>query len=239
METTFALWRKPLSVTVLGCTIAVLTASDAAPAFTADELLARIAKADRTRTAALTRYTAVRRYTLANERFKKRAEVMARIIYTHPGNKVFEILSESGSSVLRDRVLKRLIRTERELSQERDTARINATNYSIHLLGTESLNGRASYVIELVPKASSPYLVQGRAWVDVEDFAKVEGVLAKSPSMWTAAPRINHEYSKSGAFWLPAVYRSTADAPLFGRTDLVMECLDYRLEAGAVIPSKY
>jgi negative regulator of sigma E activity len=212
---------------------AVLQAADLA---SVEELLAKMRESEETRTAALPAYTAMRQYTLENPRFHKTARVTARIRYTAPGVKTFELLSEDGSPLLCDKVLKRIIHTEAEVSrsENRSLSRIDETNYELRILGTEIVGGRLCIVLDLTPKSKSPYLVKGRAWIDAAEHAvvRVAGVLAKRPSVWVGAPLITQNYTKSGPFWLPSRNVSTTDAPIFGRTDVTIESTQYEIEGG-------
>jgi hypothetical protein len=186
-----------------------------------DQIVARLEEADGVRNTALLSYTATRSYLLVNERFKKRAQMIVRVHYTQSGGKSFEVLSQEGSSLLRDRVIKRVIKAEEEGSQNesRQMSRISPANYRLRVSGVEELRGRECYVLDLVPVSKSPYLVRGRAWIDRSEYAvvRVEGLLAKKPSVWVGSPKITQDYAKQGAFWLPSTSSSITDAPIFGR----------------------
>src|SRR3982750_2718317 len=70
---------------------------------------ARMAETKARAASELRGYTATRRYTLTTGRGHS-AQMLVRITYTWPGQKRFEILSESGSHTLRDRVFHRLLK---------------------------------------------------------------------------------------------------------------------------------
>ena len=88
-------------------------------------------------------------------------------------------------------------------------------------------------VILLMPLSNSPYLVRGRAWIDRNDYAvvRLEGLLAKKPSIWVGSPKITQDYAKQGAFWLPVTSSSITDAPIFGRTTLGIQTSAYEVSA--------
>jgi hypothetical protein len=199
----------------------------------ADRVIAQMEMADDARNAALLGYTATRSYILLNERFKKRAEMIIRIHYTQPGRKSFEVLSQDGSSLLCDRVIKRVIKAEEDGSENesRQMSRINSSNYRLSVIGIEELRGRECYVLDLVPLSKSPYLVRGHAWIDMNDYAvvRLEGFLAKKPSIWLGSPKITQDYAKQGSFWLPITSSSITDAPLFGRTTLGIQTSAYEV----------
>ena len=45
------------------------------------------------------------------------------------------------------------------------------------MIGQESVNERPSYVIAIAPKTQNKYLVRGKIWVDLDDYAiaRIEG----------------------------------------------------------------
>jgi hypothetical protein len=199
----------------------------------AEQIVERMRAADAARSGQLEGYTAIRRYFLDNHRFHKQATILARITYRRPGEKSFEVISEDGSRLIGDRVLKRVMHAEEEASQadNREQARIDFVNYDIAVLGAETEAGRTLYVLALEPKSKSPYLLKGRAWIDAGEYAvvRVEGVVAKKPSIWVGSPIVQQIYVKSGPFWLPDKSLSTTDAPLFGKTDLTIESSEYQV----------
>jgi outer membrane lipoprotein-sorting protein len=201
-----------------------------------EQIVERMRTADAARSAQLEGYTATRVYQLDNHRFHKQARIKARVTYVRPGVKSFEVLSEEGSRIICDRVLKRVIATEADASHDgnRDLARINLVNYDLRVVGTETEGDRTYYVLTLEPKSKSPYLVKGRAWIDASEYAlvRLEGVVAKKPSIWAGTPVVRQTYFKSGQLWLPEKNLSTTDAPVFGKTDLSIESSDYVVRTG-------
>ena len=201
----------------------------------AEQIVERMRVADAVRSAQLEGYTATRVYQLDNHRFHKQARITARVTYRRPGEKSFEVISEEGMRVICDRVLRRAMATEADASHEgnRDLARINLVNYNLKVLGTENADERTYYVLALEPKSKSPYLVKGRAWIDANEYAlvRIEGVVAKKPSIWAGTPVVRQMYFKSGPFWLPEKNLSTTDAPVFGKTDLAIESSGYEIRA--------
>jgi hypothetical protein len=202
-----------------------------------EQLVDRMLAADLARASQLEGYTATREYLLNNRRFHKQARITARLTYRKPGEKSFEITSQEGSALICDRVLKRVIGAEADASHDenRNLARINLLNYDLRVLGMEQVEGSDTYVLNLEPKSKSPYLVRGKAWIDANDYAlvRLEGVVAKKPSIWVGSPVVRQTYRKSGLFWLPDKNLSTTDAPVFGKTDLAIESSGYQIRASA------
>jgi hypothetical protein len=198
---------------------------------TAAEIVQRMAQADVSRIAAFSGYTGMRRYTLQNKRVNARAEVSVRVVCTSAGTKSFQVVSETGSRLIGDRVIRQMIEGEAEASQtgEHEQNRIVPKNYDFRLLGTEVADGRLNYVLEILPKTSYRFLVRGRIWVDAEEYAitRVEGSPARNPSFWIRDVHIVLRYSQIGPFWLPLRNESRANARILGRTELTIEYFDY------------
>ena len=211
--------------------IVSVTAQDSTPLPSASDVVAKMMEHDNQRQAALHGYTGVRRYILENTRHRKRAEMLVTVACLDNGTKEFQTVSSSGWSAARSHVFPKLLDGETEASRPdvRELSRITPQNYSFEMVGKEPINQRLAYVMEITPKAQSKYLVQGRIWVDAEDYAvaRVEGKPAKNPSFWIKSVHFVHSYEKTGQFWLPATDRSVTDARIIGATELTIEYFDY------------
>lgn len=209
-----------------------LTAGDlGAQSLSADEVVARMIEHDHDRQAGLDGYSARRRYVLENERHHKRAEMLVRMKCLQDGSKEFEVVSSAGWGVARNHVFPKLLSAETDASQPglRERSRIIPENYSFEMVGAETVNERAAYVIAVTPKTSNKYLMKGRIWVDAEEYAivRIEGQPAKNPSFWIKGVRFVHTYAKQGSFWLPLSDDSVTDARILGATDLRIEYFGY------------
>jgi len=124
-----------------------------------------------------------------------------------------------------------MLESESETShpQARAKARINPENYDFKMAGTEVIDGRATYVLEVSPKRKEKYLFRGRIWVDAEDYAlaRAEGHPAKNPSFWTKSTDFVQIYQKNGPLWFPRSTQSVTEAHIFGTTDVNIEYFDY------------
>src|SRR5690606_6600417 len=122
-------------------------------------------------------------------RLSRRAEVVVRETYTYPGARSFQVLSETGSEVIRDRVIRRLLQAETEASSGPNSqeSQVTPENYEFRLRGTQNVEGRPAYVLEITPRREDQYLMRGRIWVDDADAAivRMEGEPAERPSFWT------------------------------------------------------
>jgi len=210
-----------------------MAAENTLPVLSVEDVVSRMVQADEKRISEFPGYTAKRRYYIENKRVNKRAEIMVQVTCTSTGSRSFAVLSESGSSIIRTRVLRKMIDAELEASQQdgRERNRIIPNNYDFRLTGREITDGRLAHVLEIVPKTQNRFLIRGRIWVDTEEYAitRIEGTPAKNPSFWTRSIHIVHRYGKTGPFWLPVLNQSHAEARIFGSTEVTIDYFDYRL----------
>lgn len=198
-----------------------------------EQAAARMAEMDRARLAALENYIATRHYAVHNKRFNKHAEMTVRMVYRVPGKKEFEVISESGSSWIRNHVLRKMIQAELEAGEGamRGQTRITAENYQFKPAGVVHEAGRTFHLFDLTPKTPNKYLFRGRVWLDAEDaaVARIEGSPAQPPSFWTRDIHFVHRYDKHGQFWLPTSNHSETQVRIFGTTTVHIDYFGYRV----------
>ena len=197
----------------------------------ADEVMAKVFERDTQRENLGGGYSGSREYTLDNRKLNKRAEMVASVVCDADGTKHFQVVSEDGWKSANKHVLRKMLESESETSQPttRPMTRMVPQNYEFRLIGSESLQGRPAYVIDVIPKRSDKYLFRGRIWVDAADFAlaRAEGEPAKNPSFWTRSVHFVQQYRKSGPFWFPVETTSVTEAHIFGTTDVSIRYFDY------------
>ncbi len=201
---------------------------------TTGQVVERMVAMNQQRAEALRSYTATRVYHLEYHGLKdKSADVVVKMTYDWPNRKEFTIVSESGSEMLRNRVLKRLLDGELEATREENRQRtaIHPGNYEFQLVAYERTPTRQLYVLELTPRIKNKFLFRGRIWVDAQDFAivRIEGEPAKNPSWWTKRNDFQHSYRKWSDFWLPARNETVTQLRILGRALLTIEYKDYEL----------
>ncbi len=197
----------------------------------AEEIVTRMGAHDLQRQVSIEGYVGMRRYVLDNHHFHKRAEMLVNVQGDRDGTKHFEVVSEEGWKAAHKHVLHKMLETETETSRPemRSKARLTLENYNFEVIGTEPLNDRTAYVLEISPKRKEKYLFRGRIWVDVEDYAlmRAEGNPAKNPSFWTKSTHFLQLYKKNGPLWFPLSTQSVTEAHIFGTTDVSIEYFDY------------
>jgi hypothetical protein len=198
----------------------------------ASEVVERMVRRDAQRQLLTQGYAGMRRYVLENDGMHKRAEMVVRVTGDSDGSKHFEIVSEQGWKAAQKHVLHKMLESESETSspEARTKTRLCPDNYEFQMVGSETVDDRLTYAIDVTPKRHDKYLFTGRIWVDAKDYALVRAIgnPAKNPSFWTKHVQFVHTYQKNGPFWFPRSTESITDARIFGRTDLTIEYFDYK-----------
>ena len=206
------------------------------------EIVQRLVAENEQRSRELGAYTARRHYHIAYVGFPHPAEadMIVDAVCNGANSKHFDVVSESGSHLLLDHVLKKLLKTEQKDAAHRADSALTPENYTFSLVGVEQEEGRLLYVLTVEPILSGALLYRGKIWVDAQDYAvvKIEAQPARSPSFWIRNTQINRQYEKAGDFWLPRSDRSETRVRLGGRAVLTIEYGDYHF-ATAATPELY
>lgn len=207
------------------------------PSLTSAQIVREMERRNQDRVEALKHYTAVRHYEVnykglgANLGAKMEVEVR----FDATDGKTFRIVSQSGSKLLLDKVLKRLVDTEKEAASSQNASALTPGNYTFTLAGTESVNGRPAYVLSVEPLTQNKLLYRGKVWIDAADFAlvKIDAEPAKNPSFWISKTRIQHTYARNGGFWLPEQNRSESKIRIGGAAVLTIDYGVYQFDVAA------
>lgn len=205
-------------------------APDLAPAsLNLGQIVTEIQRHAQAQTLRLRQYRALRHYQLDYRSFSARMD--AEVSYDAVLGKSFRIVSESGSRLLCDKVLKRALESEIEASRDRGLTALNEANYRFRLLGKESLADRPAYMLDVQPLTASKFLFRGKIWVDAADFAvvKMETEPAKNPSFWIARTLIHYSGAKFGGFWLPRQVRTETKVRIGGTAILTIDYGTYQV----------
>src|SRR5208283_1003030 len=225
--------------------IALVAASalDAAPlpcgpslALSGDEVSRRLVAKNAERAEHLRSFEGERQYSLDYTGFPsaRSAEMTVAVSYHAPGDKLFTVISETGSKLILTRVLHRLLESEQESSgdeKSRKATALTSDNYRFSLRGCDADAGRDLYVMKVEPLRESKFLYRGTIWIDSQDFAvvRIEAEPAKNPSIWIKRSQIHHQYQKVGEFYLPWLNQTVTEVRLGGRAVLTIRYENYKL----------
>lgn len=223
------LWAALSRITVLlcclpGCLLPTTQGTDPS----SGDVLARVADSGARQRMAT--YSVVRQYRLRNFRFDKEATVTVQVSYRSDIGTKYTVLERSGATRLTE-IIERLLDSESDTSRPSKLSQyeLSPANYHASLRGTEMMAGRSCFIIDLVPKHKSKYLIRGTAWVDRNNFAvvRLEGATAASVSIWVGTPHILIEFGEINGIWLP-IHTGAVSAGLFlGTSELEIRYTDY------------
>jgi hypothetical protein len=169
------------------------------------------------------------------------AEMVVDVRYRAPGIKEFTIRSSTGSKLIIDKVIRKLLQAEEDAlsADTQQRTALSRENYDFTMAGYESTPSRSMYVLFVEPRTKSKFVFRGRVWVDADDFAvvRLEAEPAKSPSFWTKSSQIEQSYIKVSDFWLPERNHSISSIRLGGRAELTIEYQKYRITASDPVGS--
>lgn len=186
----------------------------------------------------LASYTVTEHYAVfrGHDTSKPAAEMVVKTTYRKETGKSYQVLSQSGSSLWRNEVLKTLLENERRMSQpgNAETALINSSNYEIKFdkNAAQSLNGRQCLLLDITPRRRSEYLFKGLLWVDAHDFAIVQlkGTAAKSAVFIANAAEVTRQYAEVENLPMATHAEAVSGSALLGQTVVKVDYSDYKIQ---------
>jgi len=195
------------------------------------EVIAGIDKAQENREQKLAGYAAVEHYTVRNSHFEEAAEAMANVRYKKEVGKRYQVLWRKGPGILQRRVINRILREDAILSRpsERPQTLFTSANYFMKVQGTQILNGKLCYIVNIHPHMHNFSLIEGTAWVEIESFSlvRIEGRPAASPSFWIGRPLIEREYTVLDGLSFPQHSRAISKGFFAGKSELDIDYSKY------------
>lgn len=176
----------------------------------------------------LTSYRALRHLAATTRGGRMHAEMVAMTTLSEEGLE-YDVIAESGSPLIRKRVLHEALRTEKDgqAAGRRDQGALLPANYEF---GEVSTGPDTLLRLEMKPRRRHPLLVEGALFFDPDtsDLVRMEGELSKRPSFWTRRARITREYGRVDGVRVPLSMRSTADVLIVGESsfDMTYEYLE-------------
>jgi hypothetical protein len=200
-------------------------------------IVQKLQQANARRADALRCYQGKRAYTLNYQGFPgaRSASMAVEATYTAPDKKRFDVVNQDGSKMLLNRVLLKLLDSEKEALQEPNklATELNPRNYDFAYLQMDNTAYGPAYVLQVTPRTNTKFLYKGKIWVDAADFAvvRIDGEPGKNPSFWINHTRIDQRYGKFGDFWLPVHNQSVTHSRFGGDAVLNIEYTDYHINA--------
>lgn len=186
----------------------------------------------------LASYTVTEHYAVFRGRdtSKPTAEMLVKTSYRKDTGKSYEVLSESGSALWRNQVLKTLLENEQKMSKPGniETALINSSNYEMTLAKNpgQVLDGRQCLVLDITPRRKSQYLFKGQLWVDARDYAIVQlkGTAAKSAVFIANAAEVTRQYADVDNLPMATHAEAVSGSALLGQTVVKVDYSGYQIQ---------
>jgi len=149
------------------------------------------------------------------------SEITAEIRFIPPNRKTFKITGASGNR-RGEKIVRDLLEHEIGLAPERSKRDIDRTNYDFVFLRQEKFGLASEYVLHIVPKRKEKGLMLGQIWVDAKTFRirRIEGVPAKSPSIWIKDSYITLQFAEVNGVWMAVSFDAIATVRFLGRYTL-------------------
>jgi len=163
-------------------------------------------------------YRARRHLEASSRGGKMKAQLDAQTTLLPDGAFSFEVLNESGSNLLRQRILRAALLEEQDNHNSAKLADSDFTRENYDFLVQESTRDGDLVRISLAPRRKSQLLIDGAAFVrrDDADLVRIQGVLSKRPSFWTRKVEITRHYARIDGVRVPIEVRLDADVLLVG-----------------------
>ena len=184
--------------------------------------------------------TYIARRTLAASTMggRMQAKVQAWTRIDQDGIFRFEVISETGSSLIREHVLLEALETEQRTHNQRDTVNVELRSENYRFEEKPGGSGNLA-TIALLPRRQSPMLLNGIITVKREDgdIVRLQGNPSRLPSWWTRTVEIAQRYERINGVRVPVELSSRADVRVAGDSTFLMT-YDYLTINGRAVSSK-
>jgi hypothetical protein len=167
-------------------------------------------------------YRAVRTLTASTRGGSTRGRLVAITSDDADTGFQFTVIEESGSSVIRNRVLRAALDAEKDI-RVRGESSTNALSTRNYRFGPVETAGDDLMRVSLQPLRKDAMLVDGALLLTGDgDLVRVEGTLVKRPSFWTRRVDVRREYGRINGVRVPLRMQSTARVLVVGTSEFEM-----------------
>jgi hypothetical protein len=184
----------------------------------------------------LVQYRALRHLTASTRGGRMAASLDAWTTLDRDGRFTFEVVSESGSALIRRKVLRAALEAEQQSQtpEAREQAALSTANYEFLEMKRD-----AEHLVRIGirPRRRHVMLVDGALFFEdrTADLVRIEGELPKRPSFWTRRVHVDREYKRIEGVHVPVAMNSTADVMIVGTSTFSMT-YDYAEINGQAVP---
>jgi hypothetical protein len=201
-------------------------------------ILQKVDAAVKARVDGIEAYTVTEHYAVLRDKDEKHpvADMTVKTTYKRETGKSYQILSESGSTLMRNLVLQTILDNEKHVNEPgvREGSWITTANYEMQVKpgGIQKMDGRDCVAIALTPRRKEPFLLLGTLWVDAQngEIVRLEGKASKSSSVFTGETEMMRQYVDLDGFGEAIHARAESDSFLFGPTVVTIEYKGYQIQ---------
>jgi hypothetical protein len=183
-------------------------------------------------------YTVTEHYAVFrnNDLVHPAAQMTVKTTYRKETGKSYEILSQSGSELIRRLVLSVILDNEKRINLpgNREASWITSANYQMKLKpgGTQQMDGRDCFVLDISPRRKAPNLLVGTLWVDAKDgsIVEIQGTASASASVFTGPTAMMRQYSNLNGYAMATHARGVSNSFLLGQTIVTIDYRDYQIQ---------
>ncbi len=184
-------------------------------------------------------YTDFEHYAVyrGNDETHSVAAMTVKTTYRKETGKSYDIVSQSGSAIIRKLGLDPILEREKEINLPGNVQRawITSGNYEMTLKpgGIQRLDGRDCLVLAINPRHKAANLIMGTIWVDAKDFTivRLEGVASKAPSVFAGTTHMMRQYADINGFSMATHARAESSTFLYGRTVVTIDYSNYNIHS--------
>jgi hypothetical protein len=163
------------------------------------------------------------------------ADMTVKTTYRKETGKSYEVLSSSGSALVRRLGLDSILENERTINLPANVPQswITSANYEMTLKpGTQVIDGRECLAVAINPKRKAPNLIVGTLWVDAKDYTivRLEGLASKAPSVFAGVTHMMRQYALVQGFSMATHAHAESSTFLYGRTVVAIDYSGYEIE---------
>ena len=190
----------------------------------------------------LTSYTATTVIHAELPETKQQGEYEVKRQYSVPKSLLFTALHFTGDTFVKANVILRLMQSEVDHVQKDDgrLVAVSEANYKFSYKGLREMDGRPVHIYQLKPHKKRLGLIKGTMLLDARtgSLVRLDGVSAKSPSVFLSKIKLEQDYADFGPFTLPVHVHSEAKASIVGKTVIDVYHRDYQVVPGAVTTAR-
>lgn len=186
-------------------------------------------------------YTVVEHYAVyqGNDEVHPVSEITVKTTYRKGVGKSYEVISASGSALIRRLGLDPILEREKliNLPGNVEHSWITSNNYEMALKTPipQRLDGRDCLVLAINPRRKAPNLIVGAVWVDAKDYTivRLEGVSSEAPSVFAGTTHMLRQYAPIDGFSMATFARAESKTFLYGKTVVTISYSKYNIEVSA------